>query len=147
MFQGVFQHAIDAKGRTSLPAKFREQLAGLGVEKLFITRDLLDPCLVAFAPAAWSEIAEKVSRLAFFDPRTRLLSRGFIAPAQECAVDRLGRVLIPPTLRERLGNVEEITWAGQANRIEIWAPKKWAEIERAVDAKDAALLKQLSELL
>ena len=51
MFQGVFHHSIDAKGRTSLPSKFREQLAGQGADKLFITRDLLDPCLVAFAPA------------------------------------------------------------------------------------------------
>ena len=147
MFSGVFQHSIDAKGRTSLPSKFREQLAGQGADRLFITRDLMDPCLVAFAPAAWSEIAEKVSRLAFFDQRTRLLSRGFIAPAQECTVDKLGRILIPPTLRERLGNVEEITWAGQTNRIEIWAPKEWAKIERAAEAKDEALLKQLSELL
>ena len=58
MFSGVFQHAIDAKGRTSLPARFRELLAGQGAEKLFITPDLIDPCLVAFAPAAWQRPAE-----------------------------------------------------------------------------------------
>ena len=43
VFQGIFQHSIDAKGRTSLPAKFREQLAAAGTDKLFITRDLIDP--------------------------------------------------------------------------------------------------------
>ncbi|TMA20698.1 MAG: division/cell wall cluster transcriptional repressor MraZ [Deltaproteobacteria bacterium] len=147
VFQGIFQHSIDAKGRTSLPAKFREQLAAAGTDKLFITRDLIDPCLIAFAPERWAEIARKVSSLSLFDKRTRLLSRGFIAPAQECVVDKLGRVLIPPSLRERLGNVEEITWAGQTDRIEIWAPRKWAEIEKKAEAEDEALLKQLSELL
>ncbi len=147
MFQGVFQHAIDAKGRTSLPAKFREQLSAQGTDKLFITRDLMDPCLVAFAPAAWTAIAEKVASLSLFDKRSRLLSRGFIAPAQECQVDKLGRILIPPSLRERLGNVEEITWAGQTHRIEIWAPAEWAKVEKAAQAEDEALLKQLSELL
>ena len=147
MFQGVFQHSIDAKGRTSLPAKFREQLSVQGADKLFITRDLADPCLLAFAPLAWAKIAEKVAGLSLFDKRSRLLSRGFIAPAQECAVDKLGRILIPPTLRERLGGVEEITWAGQTNRIEIWAPAEWAKVEKAAEANDEALLKQLSELL
>lgn len=147
MFQGVFQHAIDAKGRTSLPAKFREQLSAQGADKLFITRDLVDPCLVAFAPDQWAKIAEKVASLSLFDKRSRLLSRGFIAPAQECAVDKLGRILIPPSLRERLGPVEEITWAGQTHRIEIWAPARWAEVEKAAEAEDEALLKQLSELL
>ena len=147
MFQGIFQHAIDAKGRTSLPAKFREQLAAAGTDRLFITRDLIDDCLIAFAPSRWAEIAKKVSSLSLFDERTRLLSRGFIAPAQECVVDKVGRILIPPTLREKLGPVEEITWAGQTDRIEIWAPAKWAEIEKKAEQHDKALLKQLSELL
>src|SRR5438552_3640722 len=108
VFQGIFQHSIDAKGRTSLPAKFREQLAAAGTDKLFITRDLIDPCLIAFAPERWAEIARKVSSLSLFDKRTRLLSRGFIAPAQECVVDKLGRVLIPPSLRE----VAHLDYAG-----------------------------------
>jgi len=147
MFSGVFQHSIDAKGRTSLPARFRELLAAQGADKLFVTTDLIDDCLVAFAPASWQRMAEKIAALSMFDERTRLLTRSFIAPAQECVVDKLGRILIPPTLRERLGAVEEITWAGQTHRIEIWAPAKWAEVEKKAEAEDEALLKQLSELL
>ena len=88
MFSGVFQHAIDAKGRTSLPARFRELLAAQKADKLFITPDLLDPCLVAFAPAAWQRLAEKVAARSIFDRDIRLLSRAFIAPAQECPVDK-----------------------------------------------------------
>ena len=149
VFQGIFQHSIDAKGRTSLPAKFREQLAAAGTDKLFITRDLIDPCLIAFAPERWAEIARKVSSLSLFDKRTRLLSRGFIAPAQECVVDKLGRVLIPPSLREYAGLVEEITWAGTVERIEIWTPARWAEVQKAARGPEAQvdLAKRLSELL
>ena len=147
MFSGVFQHSIDAKGRTSLPAPFREVLSAQGADRLFITPDLRDPCLFAFAPADWRKLAEKVASLSLFDPATRLLSRGFIAPAQECGVDKLGRVLIPGSLREILGPVEEITWAGNTQRIEIWAPKKWAEVQKAARAQDAALLQRISEFL
>ena len=149
MFSGVFQHSIDAKGRTSLPSRFRELLAAQGAEKLFVTTDLIDPCLIAFAPAQWQKLAEKVASLSMFDPRTRLLSRAFIAPAQECPVDKLGRILIPPTLREHAHLVEEITWAGTVERIEIWSPAAWAQVQKAARAPKAQadLAKRLSELL
>jgi MraZ protein len=149
MFSGVFQHAIDAKGRTSLPARFRDLLAAQNAEKLFITTDLIDDCLVAFAPAAWQRIAEKIASLSMFDERTRLLTRSFIAPAQECPVDKLGRILIPPTLREHAGIGEEITWAGTVERIEIWAPEKWAAVQKAARAPETKkdLARRLSELL
>jgi MraZ protein len=149
MFSGVFQHAIDPKGRTSLPARFRELLAEQGAEKLFITPDLIDPCLVAFAPAAWQRLAEKVAARSIFDRDIRLLSRAFIAPAQECPVDKLGRILIPQSLREHVGLVEEITWAGTVERIEIWTPQKWAEVQKAARAQETPqdLARRLSELL
>jgi len=149
MFSGVFQHAIDAKGRTSLPARFRELLAAQKADKLFITPDLLDPCLVAFAPAAWQRLAEKVAARSIFDRDIRLLSRAFIAPAQECPVDKLGRILIPPSLREHVGLVEEITWAGTVERIEIWTPQRWAEVQKAARTEQTQqdLAKRLSELL
>ncbi|TMA73950.1 MAG: division/cell wall cluster transcriptional repressor MraZ [Deltaproteobacteria bacterium] len=149
MFSGVFQHSIDAKGRTSLPARFRELLLAQGADKLFITPDLIDPCLVAFAPSAWQRLAEKVAAKSMFDRDIRLLSRAFIAPAQECPVDKLGRILIPPSLREHVGLVEEITWAGTVERIEIWTPQRWAEVQKAARAQETPqdLARRLSELL
>src|ERR1700730_11093029 len=102
MFSGVFQHSIDAKGRTSLPARFRELLSEQGADKLFITPDLIDPCLVAFAPAAWQRLAEKVAARSIFDRDIRLPSPAFIAPAHDRPVDKLGRILIPPSLREHV---------------------------------------------
>jgi transcriptional regulator MraZ len=147
MFSGVFQHSIDAKGRTSLPSKFREILSAQGAEKLFITQDLIDDCLVAFAPAAWTKFAEKVAARSMFDPDVRKVARMFIAPAHECPVDKLGRILIPPSLRESAGLVEEITWAGQVERIEIWAPLKWAAVQKKARESESGeqLARRLSE--
>ena len=147
MFSGVFQHSIDAKGRTSLPAKFRETLSAQGADKLFITRDLIDDCLLAFAPAAWTKVAEKVAARSMFDPDARKVARLFFAPAHECPVDKLGRILIPPSLRESAGLVEEITWAGQVERIEIWAPPKWAAEQKKARESESGeqLARRLSE--
>ena len=148
-FTGVYQHQIDAKGRTSLPSRFREVLAAQGADKLYVTTVLFDPCLQAYAPAQWTAFTQKVAALSQFDPSVRLLVRSFVAPAQECPVDKVGRVLIPPPLREHAGLTEEVTWAGTVERIEIWSPKRWLETQKAARAPEAQaqLAARLHQLL
>ena len=148
-FTGVYQHQIDAKGRTSLPSRFREVLAAQGADKLFVTTDLFDPCLQAYAPAQWTAFTQKVAALSQFEPSVRLLVRSFVAPAQECPVDKVGRILIPPPLREHAGLLDEVTWAGTVERIEIWSPARWLETQKAARAPDARaqLAARLHQLL
>src|SRR5713226_8960331 len=142
-FTGVYQHQIAAKGRTSLPSRFREVLAAQGADKLF------DACLQAYAPAQWTAFTQKVAALSQFDPSVRLLVRSFVAPAQECPVDKVGRVLIPPPLREHAGLADEVTWAGTVERIEIWSPARWLETQKAARAPEAQaqLAARLHQLL
>jgi len=148
-FTGVYQHQIDAKGRTSLPSRFREVLAAQGADKLFVTTDLFDACLQAYAPAQWNAFTQKVAALSQFDPSVRLLVRSFVAPAQECPVDKVGRILIPPPLREHAGLADEVTWAGTVERIEIWSPQRWLETQKAARAPEAQaqLAARLHQLL
>jgi MraZ protein len=148
-FTGVYQHQIDAKGRTSLPSRFREVLAAQGADKLFVTTDLFDACLQAYAPAQWTAFTQKVAALSQFDPSVRLLVRSFVAPAQECPVDKVGRILIPPPLREHAGLADEVTWAGTVERIEIWSPQRWLETQKAARAPEvqAQLAARLHQLL
>lgn len=58
MFMGQYEHTIDAKGRTIIPAKYRE---GLG-ETFIITRGL-DGCLYLYPSDAWQEFADKLQSL------------------------------------------------------------------------------------
>ena len=41
MFNGRFDHAIDDKGRVSIPARFREALQREGHDRLYITNFML----------------------------------------------------------------------------------------------------------
>ena len=58
MFRGRYEHAIDGKGRTSLPSRFREVLAGLGDMRVVITTGL-DPCLVAYPLKEWQAFLKR----------------------------------------------------------------------------------------
>ncbi len=136
MFSGVYQHQIDAKGRTSLPSSFRDVLAGQGADKIFITNDLYEDCLQAYAPEEWTSFVAKVNALPQFDEATRQIVRAMIAPAHECPFDKLGRILLPPQLREYAGLAEQVVWAGGGKRIELWTPAGWKQTRDEIRKPD-----------
>jgi len=48
------------------------------------------------------------------------LKRLYVSAAVDVEIDKLGRVLIPPTLRKHAGLSRELLWAGMGNHIELW---------------------------
>jgi len=95
MFAGEFEHTVDAKGRLTIPVKFREALA----DGLYLTRGL-DGCLFAYPPDAWRQIAEQVANRPLTESGARSFSRMFYS-STECRLDKQGRILIPAQLRAR----------------------------------------------
>ncbi|MEK6692738.1 MAG: division/cell wall cluster transcriptional repressor MraZ [Nitrospirota bacterium] len=131
MFQGRFVHNIDTKGRVSIPAKFREIIAERYENKLILTNDF-DKCIVAYPPDEWEMIIEKVKALPM-KKEVKIFQRYFISAAMEGELDRQGRILIPPTLRNHAGLNKEVCLAGLGNWIEIWDRKEW---EKAMMLED-----------
>ncbi len=124
MFKGSFQFTIDAKGRVSIPSRFREILTERYEEKLVVTNDL-DKCLVAFPVEEWSLIEEKIRALPSSEPDVKAFMRFVYSRATECELDRQGRVLIPPSLREYAELKRDVIIVGMGHKIEIWDPSLW----------------------
>jgi MraZ protein len=125
MFRGRFEHTIDAKGRISIPAKYREILAEKYDDRLIITN--FDRCLVAYPYEEWRNVEEKVSALSMVQKEAKDFKRFFISGATECPIDKLGRILIPPILRAYAQLEKEVVFAGQVNKFEIWSKDCWEE--------------------
>lgn len=128
MFIGTYEHSLDAKGRISLPVRFRETLQGQGDPRLVITTnvDASGRCLVAYTYAEWLAFQEKIADLPQFDEAVIRLKRLHIAGACECTPDRQGRILLPPMLREYAGLGEgAVVFAGLGSNIEIWDRQRW----------------------
>ncbi|HOT92085.1 MAG TPA: division/cell wall cluster transcriptional repressor MraZ [Anaerolineae bacterium] len=125
MFLGQYTHALDDKGRLTIPSRFRDDLAGRSV---VITRGL-DRCLTVYPLAVWEEIAQKVNALSITDPRGRALRRVFFADAMEADLDRQGRILVPDRLREYAGlePTAEAVIVGLDRFMEVWSPQRWEE--------------------
>lgn len=147
VFRGVFEHQIDAKGRTSLPAKMRETLVGAYDERLILTT-ALDPCLHAYPVREWELLEAALAKRNPMEPGVKTLMRLYVASAQECPLDRLGRVLIPPSLRAHAGLEKDVVWAGMVRVIELWSREGWSKAqEEARHAADSAdVMRVLTEL-
>ncbi|MDI6753386.1 MAG: division/cell wall cluster transcriptional repressor MraZ [Thermodesulfobacteriota bacterium] len=125
MFRGRFEHIIDSKGRVSIPAKFRELLMEKNDDRLILTN--FDRCLVAYAYEEWRVLEEKVSALSMVKKEVKAFQRFFISGAVECPIDKLGRILIPPTLRGYAGLDRNVVFAGMLKKFEIWSMERWLE--------------------
>lgn len=147
MFRGVYEHQIDAKGRTSFPAKLRETLHAVYDDRLILTT-ALDPCLHVYPVKEWELLEAALGKRNPMEPGVKQLMRLYVASAQECPVDRLGRVLVPPSLRAHAGLEKDVVWAGMVKVIELWSATGWANAraEALHEADSAEVMRVLSEL-
>lgn len=144
MFRGHFEHAIDAKGRTSIPARFRDAL-GAGETRLIVTPNLFDPCLDVLPMRVWEELEEKIAGLPQFDPHVVAFRRRYVSAAVECEIDKTGRVLIPPNLREHAGLHKEVLWAGMGRTAELWARERFKAAGQMSEAELLAFKTAIAE--
>lgn len=121
MFLGDHQHTLDAKGRVSLPAKFRNRLTG----SLVVAKGL-DKSLYVYPTEEYGRFISELVSGDDFDPRVREMRRFFTSGAVEIELDSAGRVSLPPNLREWAQLNKDVAVIGNGNRIEIWDAARWA---------------------
>ena len=122
MFHGQFDHAIDEKGRVSIPARFREILQREGHDRMYITNFIFEreKLLELYLPAEWERMVAKFGEKRTGDRAAQLFETFYIGGAHEVPVDRQGRILVPPKLREFAGLTREVTFSARHNRFQLW---------------------------
>lgn len=120
MFMSEYNHSIDAKGRIIVPSKFREPLG----EEFVVTKGL-DNCLFVFPDDEWKNFEEKLKSLPMSNKDARQFTRFFLAGAATVELDKQGRILLPPSLREFAGLTKDVVIVGVGNRVEIWDKSRW----------------------
>ncbi len=143
MFRGRYETKVDNKGRTSLPARFREVLNEENEHRLVLA-SALEPCLIAYPYTEWQVFEKKLTEASIFDPDLARIRRLYISGAAECPVDGHGRILVPPMLREYAGLSQKVIWCGVGEHIELWDLTRWeeaiAEARSNVDGLRTALV-------
>lgn len=115
MFFGEHEHTIDAKGRVIIPAKLRDELGDV-----FMITKGLDGCLSVYPMKQWANFESKLQALPMSQPDARAFVRFFFSGATEGELDKQGRVMLPPNLRDHARLEKDVVIAGAGNRLEIW---------------------------
>lgn len=123
MFAGRFDHALDDKGRTMMPKRFRDRLALTEDRTVWMARALDNTAHLEVRPnSSFKAYFEKVSALR----QTSVIQdikRLYFGSAIEVEIDGAGRLLVPAALRTRLGLTDKIAFVGtDEHYFEIWHP-------------------------
>lgn len=133
-FKGKYEHAVDDKGRVSLPSKIRKALNPEANDSFVITRGY-ENSLVLYPLDAWNRYEDQMKNdLNTHREEDRLFIRTIMMWAHEVSLDRQARIMIPQELMEVAGIRSEIVIVGALEKIELWSPEHFhAYNERYAD--------------
>lgn len=121
---GEFEVKLDGKGRFLFPSGLRKQLLPASQRDFMLNKGFED-CLTLYPLSEWGKVSEKLSKMNLFKPKNRMFYRLFHQGAKQVALDNVGRVLIPSSLVERVGLLQELMLIAYNDRIEIWDKSKY----------------------
>lgn len=123
-FLGSYFHAMDHKGRVSIPARFRKHLRHDTEDALILTLGL-DGCLYGFSDEGWQQVEERLSALSFTQQNNRLFVRQMASHAVGLSLDAQGRIPVPKSLLEKAVITTDALFVGAINHFEIWNPSTY----------------------
>ncbi len=116
MFQGASSLSLDAKGRLSVPTRYRDVLSATAGGLLTLTKHP-HGCLMVFPRPEWEKFRERVANLPM---SAQWWKRIFLGNAMDVEIDGTGRVLVSPELRVAAGISRDTMLLGMGNHFELW---------------------------
>lgn len=126
MFRGNHPLKMDAKGRLSMPTRYRGALAEKCGGRMIATVSLHERCLMVYPSSDWQAIEDDLHRLPAVDQKAQRLRRLLIGNASDCDMDPHGRILVPPVLRGFAGLERHVQMVGQGRKFELWSESAWS---------------------
>jgi MraZ protein len=126
MLRGNHPARIDDKGRIKVPNGFRTLIEQQYGSELFVT-SVTGEYVRLYPMAVWLEVERKLAEVPSTNPsKLRFLDRvNFFG--QAVAMDKQGRVVVPPLLRESAAMTGEVSVLGLQNHLAVWNQKRLSE--------------------
>ncbi|GLQ20059.1 division/cell wall cluster transcriptional repressor MraZ [Algimonas porphyrae] len=124
MFLSSSTNAIDAKGRTSVPAGFRE---ALGHEQSIyiwpsVHGDFLEGGGTAYMESLQREIFARVADGSLSPVNAEAQQMVLLGKARKLGYDKTGRIVLPQDFRDHAHLDGSATFVGLGNRFQVWNP-------------------------
>ena len=121
-FLGKTDAKLDVKGRLFIPASFRKELQGSGVDRVVLRKDVFNECLVVYPESVWNEQMDALrSKLNRWNKAHQQVFRQFVSEAETVQLDASGRLLVPKRCLQAANIQQDVQFVGMGDTIEIWA--------------------------
>ncbi len=138
---GEYNHNVDAKGRLSVPFKFREDLGS----KVVVGRGP-DKCLRIYSYEQFEKFVDSLEeQLDTSLKEDRDLFRNFTAKVDRCEFDSQGRIILSKNLREYAGITKEVKVIGNGKVAEVWDRETYEENFPEEEYTSEKMSKKISE--
>ncbi len=127
-FLSTYTNKVDAKGRASIPARFRSVVAEGDFPGVVIFPSFNGPFLEGVSMERMEEISDMIdAEFEPFDETYGAFAHSILADAYELSFDNDGRVLFPEELLDHAHIGERATFVGLGKRFQIWEPSNYAQ--------------------
>ena len=126
LFLSTFVNKVDRKGRVSVPAPFRAELASQSFAGIVVFRAINYAALEASGIDRIEDLTSRLEALPEFSEEREAISAIF-ADVQQLPFDGEGRIGLPPELCEHAGIVLEgsAAFVGNGRTFQIWEPGRF----------------------
>jgi MraZ protein len=129
VFLSSYVNGVDKKGRVSVPASFRAELAQHSRQTVVVYAAPNEPYLFAWGYDDFVQFAERIKKLPPMSRERQRLARNILAAARPVAVDGDGRMMLPQELIEKANIDEKALFAGQGDYFTIWQPEAFEKAQ------------------
>src|SRR6201989_1464002 len=120
MFLGTYTPKLDDKGRLTLPAKFRDALAG----GLMVTKSQ-DHSLAVYPRAEFEKLARRASQASRSNPEARAFLRNLAGATDEQHTDAQHPITLSADHRRYANLSKECVVIGSVDYLAIWDSAAW----------------------
>lgn len=145
VFLASHLNGVDKKGRVSVPAPFRHEMAAHARQTVVVYAAPEGGYIYGWAYEDFLKLAEHIQRMPPLSPTRQRLARAILAAARPLGFDDTGRIMVPEDLLRFAGIDDKALFAGQGEYFTIWNPEKFNTQKEADSAFTEADLEELSK--
>ncbi len=120
-FVGEFEHALDNKGRITIPSKWRIS----GGDNTYLALPNPSGYLTVYPPRMVARLEEKVSNASLSDARVQSLLMELFSKADSFGCDKQGRINLSAKLLQHAGISKKAVLVGNFSAFAIWSVDRY----------------------
>ena len=138
-FAGKYTHTLDAKGRVTIPSKWRIQ----GGENTYLALPNPNGYIDVYPPKMVARLEEIVASIKLSDHEKQTKAMELFSQADSFGCDKQGRINLGESLRAHAGIGGKAVFTGSLRHFSIWSEERYDERE---SSKPLNVFDAMSEL-